>query len=315
MSCQIREITIYNETDGSSPYVEVGEDKTILPTKYKQYHEIINKFEVRDSDIYLLGHPKSGTTWAQEMIWLIINNLNYKGAEEALPKRCPHLETPIYIENDEQIYGEDFMTHLNMMPSPRCIRTHLPWQLLPEQIKNGSKKPKIIHVFRVPEDVCVSYYHQLVFLRGYAGGLDEMCSSFLAGRTLGGPFWKSVLSIWQQRHNNDILIIMYANMKKNLAGTIKDVAKFLQRNVNDDDMEKLLHHLSLESMKANTSVNLSRYMEDKQLGFNVNRKGEFIRKGVSEGYKSEMTEEQIEAFKKWTQENLVGVDLESITNI
>lgn len=27
--------------------------------------------------------------------------------------------------------------------SPRSIRTHLPWALLPEQIRNGTKSPKV----------------------------------------------------------------------------------------------------------------------------------------------------------------------------
>ncbi|KAF5285100.1 hypothetical protein FQA39_LY16789 [Lamprigera yunnana] len=318
MSCRITEIKEDPDIDvlskGMIGFAEVGEDKIILPTKYKDYHEIINKFEVRDSDIYLVGYPKSGTTWTQEMIWLIANDLNYMGAEEDILKRCPILELPIYFENEEWLYGEELMTRLDKMPSPRCIRTHLPWQLLPEQIKNGSKNPKIICVFRIPEDVCVSFYHHNVLVRGYEGSLDQFCRLFLAGRTLCGPFWKWMLGIWQQRHNSNVLIITYENMKKNLAGTIKDVAKFLQRNVNEDDIEKLLHHLSLESMKANANVNMSRYIEYRHLGTTEKRKGEFIRRGVAGGYKSEMTEDQMEAFKKWTQENLVGVDLEFTSN-
>ncbi|KAF5285099.1 hypothetical protein FQA39_LY16788 [Lamprigera yunnana] len=305
MSCQIRETQLVPRINGLPPLVEFGEDKIILPIKYKEYHERINKFEVRDSDIYLAGYPKSGTTWAQEMIWLIVNGLNYKGAEEDLLKRCPNIELPIYRE---QMNGENFITYLNEMPSPRCIRTHLPWQLLPEQIKNGSKKPKIIHIFRIPEDVCVSYYHHFLLVGGYGVGLDKLCRLFLSGLSLCGPFWKTVLSFWHQRQNSNMLFITYENMKKNLAGTIKDVAKFLQRNLNEDDMEKLLNHLSVKSMKTNNAVNLIHH-----LNHNQKSSGEFIRSGVAGGYKSEMTEDQIEAFKKWTQENLL--DTESGTNM
>ena len=33
-----------------------------------------------------------GTTWAQEMIWLLLNELDYEKAKELLHKRSPFLE-------------------------------------------------------------------------------------------------------------------------------------------------------------------------------------------------------------------------------
>lgn len=32
---------------------------------------------------------------------------------------------------------------LRDIQGPRCIRTHLPWLLIPEQIRNGTKSPKV----------------------------------------------------------------------------------------------------------------------------------------------------------------------------
>lgn len=42
------------------PYVEVGKDKTCLPETYSKYEEKIRKFEVRDDDVYVISHPKTG---------------------------------------------------------------------------------------------------------------------------------------------------------------------------------------------------------------------------------------------------------------
>lgn len=88
----------------------IGEDKMCFPEQFLQNLEIIKEFEVRDSDIFVVTFPKAGllllniykervkkyiflgTTWIQEMVWLIQNNLNYKGAQEPVLKRFPYLE-------------------------------------------------------------------------------------------------------------------------------------------------------------------------------------------------------------------------------
>lgn len=54
---------------------------TVLPEKFVEVFEKIRKFEVRPDDIFLGGPPKCGTTWAQEMVWLINNELNYEVAK------------------------------------------------------------------------------------------------------------------------------------------------------------------------------------------------------------------------------------------
>ena len=49
--------------------------------------------EVRDDDIWISSLPKCGTTWTQEMVWNIWNNLNLDFAKKvSLDKRIPFLE-------------------------------------------------------------------------------------------------------------------------------------------------------------------------------------------------------------------------------
>ena len=43
-------------------------------------------------------------------------------------------------------------------PSPRLIRSHLPYHVIPMS-KEESKRSKYIYVARNPRDVAVSYYH------------------------------------------------------------------------------------------------------------------------------------------------------------
>lgn len=81
--------------------------------------EKINRFEVRDDDIFLIGFPKTGsifhtfiihksfltfdcfnagTTWCQEMVWLIANDLNFEEAGNTfIDERFPLLEFSRYL--------------------------------------------------------------------------------------------------------------------------------------------------------------------------------------------------------------------------
>ena len=65
-------------------------------------------------------------------------------------------------------------------PSPRYIRTHLPFDLLPKQIRTGEKKPKIIYIARNPKDACISYYHHSKLLERFTGSFEDYCELFLA---------------------------------------------------------------------------------------------------------------------------------------
>lgn len=49
------------------------------------------------------------------------------------------------------------------MESPRFIKTHFPFQLLPPSVME--QNCKVIYVARNPLDVAVSYYHQNRLLR------------------------------------------------------------------------------------------------------------------------------------------------------
>lgn len=58
-----------------------------------QFAERIKKMEVYEDDVWVVTFPKCGTTWTQEMVWLINNDLDYKKAREVnLNDRFPFLE-------------------------------------------------------------------------------------------------------------------------------------------------------------------------------------------------------------------------------
>lgn len=89
---------------------------------------------------------------------------------DVLPRK-PGLVLPPFVE--------DSVSFVDNLKSPRFIKTHLPWPLLPVSIRNGEKNPKIIYVCRNAKDACVSYYHHCILLEGYKGNFDDFCTLFL----------------------------------------------------------------------------------------------------------------------------------------
>ena len=54
----------------------------------EQMEELYN-YPLDERDVWVVTPPKCGTTWSQEMIWLIANDFDYEGAKTLLmPERC-----------------------------------------------------------------------------------------------------------------------------------------------------------------------------------------------------------------------------------
>lgn len=74
-------------------WVKVGEKEYFFPSRYVEQAEGFYKFKARPSDTWVLSYPRSGTTWTQELVWLLSNNLDYQSSKTRyLAERFPFLE-------------------------------------------------------------------------------------------------------------------------------------------------------------------------------------------------------------------------------
>ncbi|KAG8261490.1 hypothetical protein J6590_070895 [Homalodisca vitripennis] len=73
--------------------VTVSPSGCAMPEEYELYAERLHNFEVYEDDVWVISYPKCGTTWTQEMVWLIGNNCDFDAASDRLLlQRFPFLE-------------------------------------------------------------------------------------------------------------------------------------------------------------------------------------------------------------------------------
>ncbi|KAG6794945.1 hypothetical protein HZU73_09395 [Apis mellifera caucasica] len=283
-----------------------------LPKKYEDFAQIIENFEIRDDDVWICSFPKTGTTWTQEMIWCIANDLDFERAKVRLSERFPFLDYSILFDYTTIIRRHpeiepsplilDSVAYIQNLPSPRFIKTHFPFPLLPRQLRTGEKKAKIIYVSRNPKDTCVSFYYHTRLMEGYRGDFHDFCRLFLGNKLSFAPYWDHILDFWKRRTNPNILFLKYEEMKSDLPKVIKKTAAFLDKILTNDQVEALAQHLSFDSMKSNPAVNYEDHIILNKRMKLINVDGEFIRSGKVDQWKEEMPGSVVQEFDETTKE-------------
>ncbi|XP_070498411.1 sulfotransferase 1B1-like [Chironomus tepperi] len=253
--------------------------------------------EVYEDDIWVITYPKCGTTWTQEMVWMIGHNLDYETALRIpLDDRFPFLELGGIVTD---LPTETFEASINQ-PRPRYIKSHLPIFLLPEQL--WTVKPKIIYTARNPKDTAISWYHHHTNLHGYTGTKADFIEAFAKDLVPYSPMNEHVIDFWNIRSQPNILFLFFEDMKRNLDQEVKKVVKFMEKDYSQDEIDKLCVHLSFDSIKNNKMINkeeiIKQVMEMTGREYNP-EKYTFIRKGKVGGYKKELTIEQNELMDEY----------------
>uniref|UniRef100_U5EHN1 Putative sulfotransferase n=1 Tax=Corethrella appendiculata TaxID=1370023 RepID=U5EHN1_9DIPT len=275
----------------------------ILPHKYEKYAERIHNLKIYEDDVWIITFPKSGTTWTQEIVWLLDNNLDFAGAKETdLYKRSRFIERCIF-----DVIDYDSVEFVENMPRPRHIKTHLPVALLPKQL--WIVKPKIIYVARNPKDTAISYYHHYVNIFGYTGTKKDFLNSFIEERVIHCPYFSHILNFWELRHEENIISFTYEDLQFDKKDVIAKLCKFFGKMYSNAQLLELMKHTSFNSMRDNRSCNLVDVIKNTKKKYNLTDSDySFIRKGITGSYKTEMSKEFNEKFDKWINLKLKNTD-------
>nr|XP_033801310.1 sulfotransferase 1 family member D1-like [Geotrypetes seraphini] len=249
--------------------------------------EQVESFQARPDDLIISTYPKAGTTWMSEIVDMIYNNGDVtKSSQAPIYCRVPYME---FIMPEENMSG---IQQLNNMASPRLIKTHLPVQLLPKSM--WENKCKIIYVARNAKDVAVSYFyfHQSVKLMPHPGPWEEFLQKYIAGEVSYGSWHDHVKGWWKKKQEHPILYLFYEDMKENPDREIRKVIQFLEKDLGEEVLEKIIHHTDFQAMKENPMTNYKTITPD----LLDQKASPFMRKGITGDWKNHFTMAQNEVF-------------------
>ncbi|XP_019740460.1 sulfotransferase family cytosolic 2B member 1-like [Hippocampus comes] len=250
------------------------------------------RFTFRPDDVLIVTYPKSGTTWMQEIVPLIMSGGDPSSVETLHNwDRVPWLEEAHSCSLD-----------LDNRPSPRMFTTHFLPRMMPPSF--FEVKPKVIYVMRNPKDVFTSSFHYCAMASFLVdpGSQTEFLQKFLKGEVMFGSWFDHVKS-WLD-YKEQIFYICYEEMIKDLQDSVARLAVFLEKSLDNDAIVKIAERCVFQNMKKNSMSNYSAVPKE----IMDTTKSEFLRKGIAGDWKNQMTVAEVEYFDAVYAENMKDVD-------
>lgn len=201
------------------------------------------KFEPTGHDVFVCAYFKSGTNWTMQ----IAVQIAYRGRAEFahIHDLVPWMDLP--ASNRFTVSLDDESNWRNSPTGLRVIKTHLAFADIPY-----SPKARYIYVVRDPKDVFVSSYH---FVRSTALGpltpsLERWLDLYLSPDTYLGSWARHLQSGWENRNRENVLFLTYEEMKADLPGTVRRIAKLMGVDLTPEEVERVVEQSSYEHMKA-----------------------------------------------------------------
>ncbi|XP_053329030.1 sulfotransferase 1C2-like [Spea bombifrons] len=258
----------------------------------------IKTFEARPGDILISTYPKSGTTWIQEIVDLIMNN-----GDEEICRRAPIYERIPFIELMHLM--KPGLEEINAMPSPRVLKTHLPVQLIPASF--WEHNCKVIYVARNAKDTVTSFYHfdHMVKIHPEPGTFPQYLERFMNGNVGWGSWYDHVKGFWEWKDKRDILYLLYEDLKRNSLEEIRKVMRFLDKDLSEEVLKKIVHLSSFAQMRKNPMANNSTFPKEIMDQTDMS----FMRKGTVGDWKNLFTAEQSKRFEEHYKQQMKNTTL------
>ena len=207
----------------------------------RDFYGNFGDYQATAHDVFACVYFKSGTNWLMQILVQVIQHgaAEFEHIHDLVPwpdSPDPHYAVPL---SDETAWK-------NSPTGLRVIKTHREFAKVPY-----STEARYICLVRDPKDVCVSAYH---FSRAEAMGPMTPSVPNFVEYFLSPAFqfcaWPVFLeSYWSVRDRANVLFMTYEEMKRDLAGTVRRIARFLGVTLSEDEVEAVVRRSSFDHMK------------------------------------------------------------------
>ncbi|MEM8850167.1 MAG: sulfotransferase domain-containing protein [Pseudomonadota bacterium] len=204
-------------------------------------------FKPRDGDIVVNTPPKSGTTWVQSILALLISG--DPGVAPDLSMQSPWIE--IHFRPLDEV-----MARLEQQTRRRHVKSHTPFDGVPIW-----DSLRYISVYRHPLDVHFSYRKHFANMGAdihdeyYPEDSDACFRIFLEGQHEDGASLHSIIDHYRQtlalEPRENLLRLHYADMLRDLPGHVARIAAHVGIDHPAERMAPLVEAARFENMKAN----------------------------------------------------------------
>jgi hypothetical protein len=228
------------------------------------------------ADVFLGSYPRSGNTWLRFLLLEILTgkSAEFRRTNDLLPDVGAHKGVSPLLPNN----GRLLKTHESYRPEYK----------------------KAIYLVRDARDVVSSEYAFQTSRGWFEGSLDEYVQSFARGHVSGYGSWQSHVSSWVDSplaSNGNLLLLRFEDMRRDTATTLSKICVFLGVEIKAGDIERAIESNSLERMREKEKKNPQR----------VSQKGRFVGSGSVEGWRSKLSDAQVQMIEKYAAGTLLRV--------
>lgn len=189
------------------------------------------EFRPRPDDLWIVTYPRSGTTWMQYMLHLLLDRTQ---AFEHIDDVCPWYERSLAV-------GYRTADDFEQMDSPRIFKSHLLPRWTPTE-------GRFVYLRRNPSDVVRSYHALYRDYLGYRGSLQAFARLVFEGRVQYGS-WLAHVEAWQQDSKRNVLCVEYATLRRDPRATLRDIAEHMNIPWSDARLTRACEGSTIESMR------------------------------------------------------------------
>ncbi|KAL5473288.1 hypothetical protein EMCRGX_G027755 [Ephydatia muelleri] len=188
-------------------------------------------FSPRPTDVIIVTSLKSGTTWTAH----ICHQIRTKGAEPDFENQIP--DVIMTFEIAHLLIKDGTLDALIQPAEPRIFFTHHEYSTIP---KGG----KLIYCFRDQKDALYSNYmfqDTLLWLKERVISLPVFAEVITKKFQWTANSLRDLLVWWEHRHDKDVLLLFFDDLKEDHAGCVKRIAKFMGVDCDEETIARIVH--------------------------------------------------------------------------